>query len=73
MKILLINDLSLAAFMKVKDAKLLEFQKGFFIFDTEATEEEWIRRYKISNSYRYDKKIKREILKRNISFTEAWI
>ena len=53
---IIITELGLASYIKIKGNKLIRFEKGF-IFETDKTENEWRVEYLHSESYAHDSEL----------------
>ena len=52
-----INQLGLAAYVKINGGKIMGFQNGKFIMDTDKPEQEWEIQYMNSESFKHDSEV----------------
>ncbi len=52
-----IKQLGLAAYVKINGGKIMGFQNGKFIMDTDKSEQEWEIQYMNSESFKHDSEV----------------
>jgi hypothetical protein len=52
-----IKQLGLAAYVKINGGKIVGFQNGKFIMDTDKSEQEWEIQYMNSESFKHDSEV----------------